>query len=120
MVEVVWVDHKVAKLMAEEYLLPLKENGIDVLILGCTHYPFLRSIIQEVMGDGVVLVDSGIETAKLMKKILTEKGILRQDNHKASYRFYLSDVSSNFIELGERLLGKSMRVVTKVDVSGYV
>jgi glutamate racemase len=120
LVEEGWADHRVARLIAEEYLSPLKDNGVDVVILGCTHYPFLKPIIQGVMGEGVALVDSGVETARLMKKILEEKMLLRKRNPKVGHRFYLSDISPNFIELGQRLLGEQMRVVTRVDVSGYV
>lgn len=117
LVEEGWVDHKVARLIADEYLSPLKENGVDVVILGCTHYPFLKPLIQEVMGDRVVLVDSAVETAKLAKRLLKERMLLRKTNLEVSKRFYLSDISPNFIQLGEKLLGEKMRVVTMVDVS---
>ena len=119
LVEEGWVDHRVTTLVAEEYLSPLKDNDIDTLILGCTHYPFLKPIIQRVMGEDVVLIDSAIEVARMTKEILKEKELLRGKNADVSHKFYLSDVSANFIELGERLLGEKMRVATRMDVSGY-
>ncbi len=118
LVEEGWIDHQVTRLVAEEYLAPLRDNGVDALILGCTHYPFLKAVLQEVMGERVVLVDSAVEVARETKRILEVNGLCRTKNPKAKTKFYLSDVSSKFIELGEKLLGKKMRVVTQVDVSG--
>jgi len=117
LVEEGWLEHEVTKLIAKEYLAPLKENQIDTLILGCTHYPFLKGILQEVMGDGVVLVDSAIEVAQETKKILTQNNLLCQQNSNPSYKFYVSDASSKFVEIGKILLGKKIRVVTQVEIS---
>src|SRR5919206_2808048 len=63
--------------VASEYLVPLKEEGIDTLILGCTHYPMLSGLIQFVMGDDVVLVSSAEETAKDVYALLVERELLR-------------------------------------------
>lgn len=120
LVEEGWLDHEVTRLVAGEYLSPLKSNDVDTLILGCTHYPFLKPVIAETMGKEVTLIDSAVEMARMAKKILSEKGLLRQKETGAvSRKFYLSDISANFIELGERLLGEKMRVITRVDVSEY-
>ncbi|MBU1488074.1 glutamate racemase [bacterium] len=119
LVEEGWVSHRVTTLVAKEYLSPLKDNGVDTLILGCTHYPFLKPVIAETMGKGVRLIDSAIEVAGMTKEILKEKGLLCQENKDTARKFYLSDTSTNFIELGERLLGEKMRVITRVDVSEY-
>lgn len=116
LVEEGWVEHRVTTLVAEEYLAPLKDNGIDTLILGCTHYPFLKPIIQRVLGDGVTLIDSAVEMARMTKEILKEQRLFCERNVGGRLRFYLSDTSMNFIELGQRLLGKEI-VVTKMDVS---
>ncbi|MEW6097158.1 MAG: glutamate racemase [bacterium] len=116
LVEEGWVDHKVTKLVAREYLAPLKENQIDTLILGCTHYPFLKGILQEIMGDEVILIDSAVEVAQETRNVLTKNNLLRQQNPNPSYKFYVSDASSKFIEIGEILLGKKIRVVTQVEV----
>ncbi|HAV43124.1 TPA: glutamate racemase [bacterium] len=113
LVEEGWVNHKVTTLVAEEYLSPLKDNKIDTLILGCTHYPFLKPIIQKVLGEGVVLVNSATEMARITRKTLKEEGLLREENSDVTYKFYLSDTSANFIKLGERLLGEKMRVITQ-------
>ncbi|MFH1563038.1 MAG: glutamate racemase [Nitrospirota bacterium] len=116
LVEEGWLDNEVTKLIAKEYLTPLKENQIDTLILGCTHYPFLKGIIQAIMGDEIVLVDSAVEVAEETKKVLSQNNLLRQQNPNPAYKFYVSDASSKFVELGKRLLGNEIRVVTQVDV----
>lgn len=118
LVEEGWLEHEVTKLVAQEYLIPLKENQIDTLILGCTHYPFLKGIIQAVMGDEVVLVDSAIEVAEETKKVLSQNNLLRQQNPNPTYKFYVSDASSKFVEIGKRLLGNEIQVVIQVDVGG--
>lgn len=120
LVEEGWLEHEVTKLVAEEYLTPLKENQIDTLILGCTHYPFLKGIIQAVMGDEVVLVDSAVEVAEETKKVLSQNNGLRQQNPNPAYKFYVSDASAKFVEVGKRLLGNELRVVTQVDVGSVI
>src|SRR3990172_1544722 len=64
-----WTDGEIAELTAKRYLEPLMESGIEVLILGCTHYPLLKSMIQKVMGDEVTLVDSAEETALEIERV---------------------------------------------------
>ena len=61
LVEEGWLDHPVTRLTAEEYLRPLRKHGIDTLVLGCTHYPLLKNVLQEVLGPEVVLIDSAEE-----------------------------------------------------------
>jgi len=116
LVEEGWLDHEVTKLVAKEYLTPLKENQIDTLILGCTHYPFLKDILQAEMGDEVVLIDSAVEVAQETKKVLSQNNLLQEQNPTPTYKFYVSDASSKFVEMGERLLGKKIRVVTQVEI----
>ncbi|MDI6736276.1 MAG: glutamate racemase [bacterium] len=116
LVEEGWLEHEVTKLVAKEYLTPLKENQIDTLILGCTHYPFLKGVIQVVMGNEVVLVDSAIEVAEEIKKVLSQNNGLRPQNSNPVYKFYVSDTSSKFAEVGKRLLGNEIQVVMQVNV----
>ncbi|WP_085523198.1 glutamate racemase [Tuberibacillus sp. Marseille-P3662] len=73
--------------IVSQQLAPLKDKEIDTLILGCTHYPLLRPMIQEVMGDDIKLIDSGEETAREISTILYHKGLLA-DHHKPNHRFY--------------------------------
>src|SRR5439155_1310941 len=66
LVEEGWFDHSATELIAREYLAPLQRAGVDVLVLGCTHYPLLKPLLARVLGPGVTLVDSAEETAKVV------------------------------------------------------
>lgn len=118
LVEEGWVDTEVTYLIAKEYLSSLKENQIDTLILGCTHYPLLKDVIQRIMGEDVSLVDSTITVANKIKSILKEKNILSSKDSNGIIKFYVSDEPTKFIRIGERFLGKEIRVITQIDVSG--
>jgi glutamate racemase len=72
-----WVDGDVPRSVVETYLGSLRRSGIDTLVLGCTHYPLLRQVIAEAMGDGVALVDSAEETAREVAAALAAKGLGR-------------------------------------------
>ncbi|HZV82831.1 MAG TPA: glutamate racemase [Geobacteraceae bacterium] len=100
-----WVDNEVARMTAEIYLRHLKEQGVDTLVLGCTHYPLLKGIIGEVMGDGVTLVDSAAETAIRVREILEGQGALRPLQENGNHHFFVTDVPAGFIRIGNRFLG---------------
>ncbi|WP_449278554.1 glutamate racemase [Leucobacter sp. GX24907] len=93
--------------IAEEYLAPLVAQDIDTLVLGCTHYPFLRGAIGQVMGRGVALVSSDIETANEVYRTLTETGMLRSDTAGEPVLRYeaTGGDTAGFAELAHRLLG---------------
>jgi glutamate racemase len=113
-----WVDHKVTVLVAEQYLIPLKREEIDTLILGCTHYPILHQPIRDAVDDGVALIDSGDATAVVVEQLLGEHNIRNQNRDKPSVEFYVSDVPAKFTEIGERFLGQKMSAVHKADGFG--
>jgi glutamate racemase len=94
--------------LAERLLAPLVERGIDTLLLGCTHYPFLARTIGDVMGRGVVLVSSADETAFEVRSILEETGLGRRSAAKGSHRFVSSGDVAWFRALGSRLLGPEL------------
>lgn len=73
-----WWDTEVTKLTAEEYLKPLKDAGVDTLVLGCTHYPLLANVIQKVMGESVKLVNTGVATAQTVRNVLESMDIRAQ------------------------------------------
>ncbi len=89
-------DDELVQLMVRRYMAPLKENDIDTLILGCTHFPLLADAIQREMGDGVTLIDSGKETAIYTKKILEEQGLLRDTEERGKAQYYVSDTPADF------------------------
>jgi len=115
-VEEGWFNHKIAYLAAEEYLTELKRYSIDTLVLGCTHYPLLKDTIQKVMGEKVKLIDSGVETARVVKKVLEENDLLNQSDLRPYYKFFVSDLPQQFKKIGEMFLGREIENLIKIDL----
>lgn len=113
-------DDPIVNLTIERYLEPLKNNNVDTLILGCTHYPILRDAIQHVMGEHVTLIDSGMETAYYARKVLRRDDLLADDNEQGTCEFYVSDTPDNFERVAEIFLGKNIEhSVTQIDINKY-
>ncbi len=85
-----WFDHAASKLIADEYLKELRETTIGTLILGCTHYPLLKNIIQEAVGDDIKLIDSARPTAEALKQLLKDNNLLRTEG-EPEYKFFVTD-----------------------------
>jgi glutamate racemase len=101
--------------VAEEYLAPLRAAGIDTLVLGCTHYPFLKGAIGYVMGDGVSLVSSDTETAKDVYRQLVTSDLLTSATEPGSHVYEATGGSPTaFIDLANRLMGREVRSVQLV------
>jgi glutamate racemase len=100
--------------LAERLLAPVKATGVDTLLLGCTHYPFLARTIGDVMGRHVVLVSSADETAFEVRSILSETGLGRRSAGKGVHRFLSSGDINVFRDLGRRLLGPELDDVGSV------
>ncbi|HRB04374.1 MAG TPA: glutamate racemase [Ilumatobacteraceae bacterium] len=97
-------------ILVERLLAPVVDAGVDTLLLGCTHYPYLEAVIAEVMGTDVALVSSAIETALVANDELRDGGLLRADGGQpAQHRFLSSGDISWFADLGGRLLGPELR-----------
>jgi glutamate racemase len=114
LVEEGWFDHPAAELIAREYLEPLKQAGVDVLVLGCTHYPLLKPLLSRVMGPGVTLVDSAEETAKAVAAELEARGLLAAAGGTHEHRFVVSDDEPHFRKVGARFLGEKIKQVEVV------
>jgi glutamate racemase len=99
---------------AQEYLLPLRESGIDTLILGCTHYPLLAGVISYVIGDDVTLVSSAEECAKEVFATLTDQGLMHTNPRTASLRFLTTGSPELFTGIGRRLMGGFVDQVEQV------
>jgi glutamate racemase len=89
-------------------LAPIRDAGVDALLLGCTHYPFLARTISDVMGPDVTLVSSADETAFEVMHRLAELGLLREDGRRGRHRFVSSGDVETFRELGAQLLGPEL------------
>lgn len=114
LVEEGWLDNEVTRLVAEEYLTPLKKDNIDTLLLGCTHYPLLLKPIRSVMGD-INYVDASAEVGSELAKSLKE---LNMEKHRGTGNtaIYLTDLSMNYKEIGERFLGEPMKNFSRVSL----
>lgn len=97
---------RVATLIAEEYLEIMKKEGVDTLILGCTHYPLLHDIIADIMGDGVTLISSGEEAGKYAYTVLAQSGLLSDREEKGRIELYCTDSVELFSENVHVFLGE--------------
>ena len=98
----------IVRQVAEKYLTPLKKKKIDTLILGCTHYPLLRNVIQRQMGDKVALVDSAEPTAFQLKKLLLKEKLLSNKKDSGSLKVFVTDHGRNFVKIGNKFLGEEI------------
>jgi len=113
-VEEGWMNDGIASKIAEKYLLPLKAEGIDTLILGCTHYPLLKRKIQKIVGSGVTLIDSAQQVAVEVKQVLSQEGLLNNSLHKPSREYFVSDEVAIFKNVAKMFLGSELKEVRKV------
>jgi glutamate racemase len=108
LVEEGWFDHPAAELIAREYLAPLQAAGVDTLVLGCTHYPLLKPLIQGVMGPDVRLIDSAEETSRVLADALGERAIEAPAGAVPTHRFAVSDDEARFRAVGSRFIGERL------------
>ena len=130
-----WAETDVARTVATEYLKDLRGGRIDVLVLGCTHYPILRRVIAETLGDGVELIDSGAATADVVNELLEREQLRRRsfDTHTGELlkqraparrlcddldHFYVTDAAERFARVAERFLGSAPSHLEAVEVWG--
>ena len=101
--------------LAERLLAPVRDAGVDALLLGCTHYPYLSRVISDVMGPEVVLVSSADETAFIVKQELEATHLMRTgaDNSTGEHKFLSSGDIAWFAQLGRRLLGPELETATQ-------
>jgi glutamate racemase len=111
LVEEGWFDHPATELVAREYLQPLKEQGVDVLVLGCTHYPLLKPLLSRVMGPEVTLIDSAAETARTVRLELAGRELLAPAGSLPAHHFVVSDDVALFRRVGARFLGEKLQDV---------
>ena len=105
LVEEGWFEHPAAELIAREYLAPLTAAGIGALVLGCTHYPLLKPLLQRVLGPDVRLIDSGEETARVVVSSIRDRGLEAPAGGPATHRFVVSDDEARFRQVGARFIG---------------
>lgn len=108
--------------IARRYLTELIDLDIDTLILGCTHYPLIRSTLGKIMGESVTLVNPAYETARELKGLLEEKGLLNKETPKLGsnrYQFYVSDTTEKFIRFANSIIKYGILSAKQVNIEEY-
>jgi len=108
-----WYDNVIAQQAAKKYLQPIVQSKADVVILGCTHYPLLRNVIQRAVGPKVFLINSAKEIAQEVKDLLKKMGLLNTQGHRGKCQFFVSDKPQHFKTLAKRFLGCAIKNVHK-------
>ena len=121
LVEEGWLHDPVTVEVAGRYLEEFKEKQVDTLILGCTHYPLLRSTIRSVMGEEVRLVNPAYETALELLRLLKEKDLLSTGTGQEEfpYRFYVSDLADKFQGFASSILPYDVEMTQKINIEKY-
>ena len=122
-----WTHEEETFSIAKKHLKDIVKFKPDALVLGCTHYPILRDVIQETVGRHVALIDSGDATAEEVRKLLNEKGLANNEhisyNHKRPLcgdldHFYVTDAADRFAHIAERFLGFKPSKLEAIEVFG--
>jgi len=107
---------RVAELVAEEYLSPIKAQGVDTLVLGCTHYPLLMDVIGAFMGPQVTLINVGAACAAAVAAALKAQDKLNSPGHVGQSRYFVSDRPDDFSRLASTFLGREVTAAQQVDI----
>jgi len=109
LVEEGWLDHPVTELTAQEYLRPVLREGVDTLVLGCTHYPLLKPLLTRLVGPHMTLVDSAQTTAARVEELLTIWDLRRSPALKPpEHEYYVTDLPQRFRAVGALCLGRAL------------
>ena len=111
---------RVAELLVEEYVTPLLEQGIDTLILGCTHYPLMTQIFRNLCGGGVTLIDPGFETVRDLRRLLRKSDQLGGLGEQGLERYFVSDSTESFLQYAGMFLGGPVSgPVERIDIETF-
>ena len=120
-----WTHEAETRSIAERYLAEMREFGPSVLVLGCTHYPILRDVIQQTVGENVMLIDSGEAAADEVQNLLIEKNLGNQDAVVGTRtlcddldHFYVTDAAERFARVAARFLGTQPSKLEAIEVYG--
>ena len=121
LVEEGWLKDEITLEVARRYLDPLLSQDIDTLILGCTHYPLLRSLLKSLVGDKVTLVNPAYETALALGRLLEDKGLLREgkEEEEFPYRFFVSDEEEHFQKFANSILPYDVKTTKQIQIEEY-
>jgi len=115
-----WLDHDITKQVAHIYLGSFQEYQVDTIILGCTHYPLLKPLLNQVLGPSITLIDSAEETAKAVQLMLSKHALLADSSQRARHRYLVSDIPHQFRQIGEQFLGQQLESLSQVDIDSLI
>ena len=118
LVEEGWFTDEVTRQVVRRYLTDMKQSRVDTLVLGCTHYPLLRRLIQEEMGSEVTLVNPSASVVHEMQDYLKEHR-MESGQSGGTYEFYVSDSTRKFQEFGQQVLQMPHLAVQKINIEKY-
>ncbi len=112
LVEEGWINKRETKMILRRYLTPLKEMQVDTLVLGCTHYPLLKELIQKRIGSRVQLIDSSVETALRLRELLHSQPdlIAKGKRPEVEHTYYVSDLTDSVNNMAARIFGRPMEL----------
>jgi glutamate racemase len=116
MAEEGWLVHPATRLVADEYLAPVRAAHADTLVLGCTHYPLLKPLLSELLGSEVVLIDSALETARDVALALAGQGLESDGRMPANHRWAATDDVARFARVGTLFTGRTLDMVELVEL----
>lgn len=119
LVEEGFAKHKIAEEVIDIYLSEFKKTDVDTMILGCTHYPLLRSRIISYLGDKVHIVNPAYETAMDLKNVLEETGMINHSGEQGKYEFYVSDAAEKFTEFANTILPYDVTKTKLINIEEY-
>jgi glutamate racemase len=117
LIEEGWLENAITDEIIMQYLRPLLEEGIDTLVLGCTHYPLLRSAIARLLGDGVTLVDSAENCASAVRELLVRENLCAPETNRGALQVALTDPPDNFLRVAREALQLEVGEVQLRDVT---
>ncbi len=113
LVEEGWTNKQETKMIIRRYLHPLKDKQVDTLVLGCTHYPLLKELIQARVGKRVTLIDSSVETAKYVRDLLTEQPelVTRTEQGTTTHRYFVSDLTDSAQTVARKIFARPLELI---------
>ena len=122
LVEEGWLKDPVTVEVATRYLQELMDQDIDTLILGCTHYPLLRSTLRDIVGEGVTLVNPAYETARELKELLKREHLENTcagECEAGRHQFYVSDLAEKFRQFANSILPFDIEITKQIHIEEY-
>ena len=122
LVEEGWLHDRITDEILMRYLDDVLEHDVDTLILGCTHYPLLRHMVGEIMGEDVTLVNTAYETALELRSLLEREGIANDGASKQfdnPYEFFVSDLADKFKTFANSILPCDVTSIKKINIEEY-